>query len=79
MQVYCSLGIERVKESSLNGCLGVFVNLIIHIIFTEISFLFFTKFTTVTVLHLFGKIIHCYVEWNLDITNIYMYIPRSLV
>ena len=28
-----SLGMERVKESSLNGCLGVFVSLIIHIIF----------------------------------------------
>ena len=53
-----SLGMERVKESSLNGCLGVFVSLIIHIIFTEISFFFFfTKITIVTVLHLFGKII----------------------
>ena len=70
---------ERIKESSLNGCLGVFVSLIIHIIFTEISFLFFTKITIVTVLDLFGKIIYCYVEWNLDITNIYMYIPKSLV
>ena len=74
-----SLGMERVKESSLNGCLGVFVSLIIHIIFTEISFLFFTKITIVTVLHLLGKIIYYYVEWNLDITNIYMYIPRSSV
>ena len=53
-----SLGMERVMESSLNGCLGVFVSLIIHIIFTEVSFLFFTKITTVTVLHLFGKIIY---------------------
>ena len=74
-----SLGMESVKESSLNGCLGVFVSLIIHIIFTEISFLFFTKITIVTVLHLLGKIIYYYEEWNLDITNIYMYIPRSSV
>ena len=35
-----SLGMESVKESSLNGCLGVFVSSIIHIIFTDIFFVF---------------------------------------
>lgn len=67
------------EKGSLNGYLGVFVSLRGHIIFTEMSFLFFTKTTIVTVLHLFGKIIYCYVEWNLDITNIYMNIPNSSV